>query len=173
LREQENQRRHRSTKVAAPGSVAIHKMIDGNEKQNFQTLMRLRDLLVEGAKPLVFWVGAGASRWCAYPGWDDLARHFHATFSRSERTYRKEIGLAHLTGGHYPALFSNCKKANETLYNSLLISAFPPVVRPSAVYENFLNHLSTFTPLQIITTNVDEALEQRLPACTIVPTDRF
>jgi hypothetical protein len=52
-------------------------MLDGNEKQNFYSLMRLRDVVVEGSKPLVFWLGAGTSRWCGYPSWDELGAQLH------------------------------------------------------------------------------------------------
>jgi hypothetical protein len=154
-------------------AVSPTQMLDGNEKQNFHTLMRLRDVMLERAKPLVFWVGAGASRWCNYPGWNDLAERFHATFARSEAKYRKAESAASLAASDFPAVFSFCKNANETLYNTNLVAAFPPVVKPTDVYDNFLRHLSAFDPLHIVTTNVDEALEQRLPNCSIVQRSDF
>src|ERR1700687_3113130 len=99
-------------------------MLDGNEKQNFYSLMRLRDVVVEGAKPLVFWVGAGASRWCGYPSWDQLAAQLHSKFSRSFVHYEKSIGAELIAKGDLPAVFSNCRKVNTALYHQTLVSSF-------------------------------------------------
>jgi SIR2-like domain len=147
-------------------------MLDGNEKQNFYTLMRLRDIVAEGSRPLVFWVGAGTSRWCGYPAWDDLAGQFHSLFSRSESKYEKSVGAEMLAKADLPGVFSCCRKANSTLYNRTLVSALLP--RPSTpVYDNFLHHLSSFQPLHALTTNVDEALEQHIPSAAIVQRSDF
>jgi hypothetical protein len=147
-------------------------MLDGNEKQNFYTLMRLRDLVVEGSRPLVFWVGAGSSRWCGYPAWDALAEQFHSLFSRSESRYEKSVTADLLARGDLPGVFSICRKANTALYNQALVSAFSPRAS-TPVYDNFLHLLSSFEPLQVLTTNVDEAIEQRISSAAIVQRSDF
>jgi hypothetical protein len=134
--------------------------------------MRLRDLVVEGSKPIVFWIGAGSSRWCGYPDWNSLAAQFHKIFSRSESKYEKPAASVLLAKNDLPAVFSFCRKANPALYHQTLVSAFSP--RPSTpVYDNFLQHLTSSHPLYVLTTNVDEALEQRIPAAAIVQRSDF
>src|SRR6266496_809770 len=147
-------------------------MLDGNEKQNFYSLMRLRDLVIEVAKPLVFWVGGGASRWCGYPSWEDLAAELHSSFSKYESRYDPSVGAQLLAKKELPAVFGRCRGANSTLYHQSLASALSP--RPSTpVYDNFLHLLSAIKPLHILTTNVDEALEQHIPSTTIVQRTDF
>ncbi|MBZ5540999.1 MAG: SIR2 family protein [Acidobacteriia bacterium] len=147
-------------------------MLDGNEKQNFYSLMRLRDVVVEGSKPIVLWVGAGTSRWCGYPSWDELAGQLHSIFSRSEANYEKSIGAELVAKGDLPAVLSNCRKANAALYHQLLVSALSP--RPTTpVYDHFLHILSSFKPLYVVTTNVDEVLEQHVPSAAIVQRSDF
>lgn len=147
-------------------------MLDGNEKQNFYSLMRLRDVVVEGPKPLVFWVGAGTSRWCGYPAWDELAGQLHSIFSRSEAHYEKSVGTELLAKGDLPPVFSLCREANASLYHKTLVSAFSP--RPTTpVYDHFLHLLSSFKPLHVLTTNVDEVLEQHLSSAAIVQRSDF
>jgi len=134
--------------------------------------MRLRDLVAEGSRPLVFWVGAGSSRWCGYPPWDALAGQFHSLFSRSESRYDKSVGADLLAKGDLPGVFSVSRKANSALYNQSLVSAFSPRAS-TPVYDNFLHHLSSFKPLHILTTNVDEALEQHISSAAIVQRSDF
>lgn len=147
-------------------------MLDGNEKQNFYSLMRLRDVVVEGSKPLVFWAGAGTSRWCEYPSWDELGAQLHSIFSRSESHYERSVGAELIAQGNLPGVFSNCRKANTALYHQTLVSRLAP--RPTTpVFDFFLHLLSSFKPLHVLTTNVDEALEQHIPSATIVQRSDF
>src|SRR5665213_1976219 len=129
--------------------------------------MRLRELVVDGAKHLVIWVGAGTSKWCGYPSWDELGKNLHSIFSRSEAAYDKQAGSSLLSKPDLPKLFSLCKGTNEALYFGVLAKAFYP--RPTTpVYDNFLKLISSLVPTYILTTNVDEALEQHIPSAAIV-----
>ncbi len=142
-------------------------MLDGDDKQNFYSLMRLRDLVVEGAKHLVIWVGAGTSKWCGYPSWSELGDELHSIFSRTEASYDKRLGSSLLAKPDLPKLFSLCKGTNEGLYFKSLAKAFYP--RPTTpVYDNFLKLISSLNPTYILTTNVDEILEQHIPSAAIV-----
>jgi len=77
-----------------------------------------------------------------------------------------------LAKGDLPELFSVCRKADSALYNRTLVSALSPQTS-TPVYDNFLHLLSSFKPLHILTTNVDEALEQHIPAAAIVQRSDF
>ncbi len=147
-------------------------MLDGDNKQNFYSLMQLRDLVVDGSRHLVIWVGAGTSRWCHYPSWDELARELHTLFSRSEASYDRTLGATLIANSDLPKLFSLCKNSDAALYHKTLASAFLP--RPTTpVYDNFLNLISSLRPMCVVTTNVDEALEQHIPTATIVQRSDF
>jgi hypothetical protein len=142
-------------------------MLDGDDKQNFYSLMRLRDVVSGGTKPIVFWVGAGASRWCGYPSWEDLAEQLHSTFSNRCVGYDRLAGAQLLSRKELPVLFGASRVIDSSLYNKTLTSTLSS--RPSTpVYDNFIQFLSAITPLYVLTTNVDEALEQHMPTATIV-----
>jgi hypothetical protein len=91
-------------------------MLDGDDKQTFYSLMRLRDVASSATKPFVLWIGAGASRWCGYPSWEDLGSQLHRLFSTREANYQKPLGEQLIAAGKLPAVFSLCKSVNSALY---------------------------------------------------------
>ena len=137
-------------------------MLDAKDTETIYAIRALRDIANEQTRPLVLWVGAGASRWCGYPGWEELANIFHSRFLKTERSYDKEQGLNCLSAKDFPAVFQLCKESNRDLYNLLLVNSFG-LARKTPVYERFIDLLNLVTPLQILTTNVDEVLEKSLP----------
>ena len=146
-------------------------VLDGNDNQTFYSLGRLRDIIVEGSKPLVFWVGAGASRWRGYPSWDGLAKLLHSRFSKAEPRYDRATG-SQLIDNDLPAVFSLCRNASSTLYYRLLAESFLPRL-DTPIYKSFLDALASNDPLYVLTTNVEEALEQHLASATIVQRSDF
>src|SRR5579871_1079969 len=112
-------------------------MLDGDEKQNFHYLRRLRDIVAQDSKPLVFWVGAGCSRWKGYSGWDKLAEEFHSVYAKQEPNYDKAKGSELLAKRELPSLFQELKSSNRTLYHRTLASSFQ-AKKNSPVYDNFI-----------------------------------
>ncbi|MET0466898.1 MAG: SIR2 family protein [Chitinophagaceae bacterium] len=142
-------------------------MLDANDIQTFYSLRELTDALVHKTKPLVFWIGAGASAWCNYPLWGELAEAFHSRFLKVERCYNKSTAIKLIESKSYPEFFKLCKDLNEQLFYRLLVESLKPK-RILPVYERFIETLSLITPLHILTTNVDELLENNIRAITIV-----
>jgi len=131
----------------------------------------LCDTLHESNKPLVFWLGAGVSKWCGYPLWGELADKLHSCFLKYEPTYDKQNAITLLKENNYPDFFDLCKTNNKKKYFSFLAKEFAPQ-KTTPVYERFVNILNEIKPLQIITTNVDEKLEASLTQIkTIQKTD--
>ncbi len=146
-------------------------MLDTQDTETIYAIRALREIANERSRPLILWIGAGASRWCGYPSWEGLADTLHSRFLKTEKGYEKDRALDRLSAKDFPAIFQLCKQANRNLYNLLLVNSFG-VPRKTPVYDRFLDLLSRITPLQILTTNVDEALEKNLPeAVTVQRTD--
>ena len=160
-----------STTEALAAKDILDAMLDGNDSQIFYSLGRLRDIVVEATKPLVFWVGAGASKWSGYPSWYEVASQLHSLFAKRESRYDRATG-SQLIGKDLPEVFSRCRSANSALYYQLLADSFLPR-KDTPIYRSFLDALSSNDPLYILTTNVDEALEQHLPNTTIVQRTDF
>jgi hypothetical protein len=136
-------------------------VLNANDEGTIPAIRALREVATEKAKPIVLWVGAGASRWCGYPGWGDLASSLHSKFLRNEGSYDRKGATSLIANKKYPELFQVCKKSNQQLYNSTLVEAFGrPLTSP--VYTRFISLAGGLNPVQIITTNVDEALEKGL-----------
>lgn len=119
------------------------------------------------SQPLVFWVGAGASAWCKYKLWGELASRLHQEFVRTEPAYDRDCGARLIQDRLYPRFFSLARATRVERYVALLKSEFAP--RPATPeYERFLRALGRFSPLRIVTTNFDECLERQLPHCTLI-----
>ncbi len=89
-------------------------------------------------KPLVIWVGAGASSWLGYERWEEVANRFHRSFARSTVGYQRADAAKALAKGDYPAVFQLCFIADPNQYRSLLVASFSPrPVKP--VYKRFLD----------------------------------
>lgn len=146
-------------------------MLDGNNPNNLRHIIQLRDLARGGKKPIVFWIGAGASKWCGYLLWDELADKIHSSFIKREPQYDRTLAGGYLNNPDFPALFDHCKRVNPRLYYSLLAENLAPRT-PTPVYKRFLDTLSRIGNAYILTTNVDETLEKQLSSIgTIQLTD--
>ena len=142
-------------------------MLDGNDRNTFHAIRTLRDLVREGNKPVVFWIGAGTSKWCGYPLWEELADSFHHRFLRREAAYDKVKGLQCIQSRDFPGLFQLCKQTNRHEYYSFLADSFAPR-ESTPVYRRFIELLSKIQPLFILSTNVDENLEKHLHAASTI-----
>lgn len=136
-------------------------MLDDGNVKTFYSLRKLCEAVANKTNPVLFWIGAGASRWCGVPKWDELARIVHSEFSRLEHPYDRRTAHDFITTGDFPSLFQQCRKTNSNRYFSSLVDAIG-VHGPSAVYLRFLDALRPIEPLNIITTNVDELLETNI-----------
>src|SRR2546425_514402 len=87
-------------------------------------------------KPLLVWVGAGASSWLGYERWEEVSQRFHSSFIKRASGYRRAEAYDALGKNDYPALFQMCFDADPQLYRSLLKNSFSPrQVKP--VYRRF------------------------------------
>jgi len=136
-------------------------MLNGKDKNTFHAMRLLCDTLRESNKPLVFWLGAGVSKWCGYPLWDELADKLHSCFLKYEPSYDTQKAITFLKSKQYPDFFDLCKTHNKKKYFSFLAKEFSPK-KTTPVYERFVNILNELKPIHIITTNVDEKLEASL-----------
>ena len=136
-------------------------MLDWSDNQTYYSIRELWDEVKQGKKALLFWIGAGASAWCGYPLWDELANRFHSEFLKYESQYVKDMALALIESRKYPDLFQMCKNTNEQRYNVLLRKSFQQRTT-TPVYQRFLDNLNAINPLRIVTTNIDDCLERNL-----------
>jgi hypothetical protein len=142
-------------------------MLDGNDTETFHSIRLFHDSLLNGNKPLVFWVGAGASAWGGFPLWAELAQAMNSRFVRHEHLFNKRYATDLIAAKRYPEFFNACKDSNEQIYHSVLAEMLKARTA-TPVYQRFIEALKPIKPLSIVTTNVDEALENSLPAITTV-----
>ena len=134
------------------------------------TVRAVHELLEETApsdRPLVFFVGAGASAWAGLPLWCDLAQKAHQTFVRSEKGYDASQGLALINEGDLPQFFSVLKRTAHKRYNRLL-KAELATRTPRPVYRRFIQAMTSVSPVRAVTTNADEMLEHSVPDAQVV-----
>lgn len=142
-------------------------MIDANNIETVHSIRELFDHIPDKSKHIVFWVGAGASSWCGYPRWPELAEIFHSQYVRYEPAYDAKTGLTLISTKKFPELFQACRDISAQRFYSLIVSSFP-AREPTPVYQRFANTLRGVSPSCIITTNVDELLEKQLPGVATV-----
>ena len=142
-------------------------MLDGNDKETLYAIRQLEELVATAAKPIALWVGAGASAWCDYPLWRDVAAAFDAQFAKFEPEYPRLGAHDALSAEDYPRVFQMCRDANLARYHTLLAETF--AARPvTALFRRFIDALKRISPLHVLTTNIDEQLEQNLPGVVTV-----
>lgn len=142
-------------------------MIDTSSEETNFALRTLWGETRSSTRPLVLWIGAGASRWCEYPSWPEFATHCHSDFNLNVKNYDRSIAANYLATSNYPAVFQCCADADPSRYRKLLVKGFGPR-SDSGVYKRFLNALAKINPLFILTTNVDESLEKNFAGLVTV-----
>jgi hypothetical protein len=144
-------------------------MFDSESADTFSAINEICSLAGNTAsKPIVFWIGAGGSSWANLPRWPDLADIVHREFDRKEPSYDKALAVSLLAAKDFPAFFSVCKSVSTARYHSLLVQHLARPL-PGPVHDRFIAALQTFKVTRVVTTNVDELLEQRLGVQSILP----
>lgn len=112
-------------------------------------------------KPVAIWIGAGASSWLGYERWSDLATNFHRHYLKAYSDYPRQDANIAIAAEQYPQVFQFCKDADSQTYNSMLANAFA-YRPPTPVHQRLIGAISPMEGCCVVTTNVDEALEQSL-----------
>lgn len=137
--------------------------------RTYDAVRKLWGLGRDGNKPLIVWVGAGASSWIGYERWAELAARFHRTFLITESRYERSEGAKALAQQDYPAVFQRCSDANPQRYYSLLSETLSPrVINPVYGRLSLLAALRQIEGVSILTTNIDEVLERSLSSFTLL-----
>jgi hypothetical protein len=145
-------------------------VLNASDPATFLSVRELKRSIQESKKPLVLWIGAGVSKWLGYPLWKELAHDLRREFFRYVDGFDKAEALKLIGENSLPHFFQYCRGLDRARYHRLLSSAFLP--RPeSALYQRFVEELGKITPLHILTTNIDEALEQRFPIAVFQRSD--
>ena len=142
-------------------------MFDAKDTQTLYSLRELQRIAAENVRPVVLWVGAGASKWLGYPLWNELAEKFHKEYAQYEKAYDLIDGWRLLSANDYPGFFSYCKTTDSQRYYRLLAKIFGARAI-SPVYRRFVSLLGQLNPLYLLTTNVDESLEKTLPQANTI-----
>ena len=141
-------------------------MLNADDPETVFAMRTLASVAAHGKRPIVFWVGAGASRWLGYPSWKDLCLQIRKKYYLVPGfDNRRAVEL--LNKQNYPAIFQMCRELDSGSYNRFIVDAFAPRTGRS-VYRKFVELLEAITPLFVVTTNVDEALEKNLSSLTTV-----
>lgn len=141
-------------------------MLNATDQETFLSIRELRRVIEEAAKPLVLWVGAGSSKWLGYFLWKELARSMRSEFRKFSVGFDDEQALTLIHENAFPAFFQQCRELDAPRYHRFLSNAFLPVP-DTPLYERFISSLGKIAPLHILTTNIDEALEQRFPGAAV------
>jgi hypothetical protein len=137
-------------------------MLNAEDSGTFLALRELTKSVRESKKPIVFWVGAGASKWLDYPLWKELALDLRREFFKYVSGFDNDEALRLIAATSFPRFFQQCRSLDRPRYFQFLSNAFLP--RPETpLYRRFAGSLASIVPLHILTTNVDEAIEQRFP----------
>ncbi len=145
-------------------------MLNGDDKKTFYALRVLRDVVDKDQRPIIIWIGAGASKWCGYPTWKETAQEFLKNFRRYEPSFDKNKAEMLFRDAQFPELFELFKGTNPQRYNREMVSTFG-ARSTTPVYMRFLNEVRAISPIKIITTNIDETLEHNLTANSVQRSD--
>ncbi len=141
-------------------------MLNATDQATFLSVRELRRSVQEAQKPLVYWIGAGTSKWLNYPLWKELARQLRREFSKFVEGYNNEQARKLIETNSFPAFFQRCRDLDQARYYRFLSNAFLPVPE-TALYTRFTEALGRTKPLHVLTTNIDEALERPFPGAGV------
>ena len=142
-------------------------MLNADDPKTVLALRLLKSTVEAHSRPLVLWIGAGASRWLGYPSWRDLALQLRKIFFRSVEKFDNERAIEVINKNNYSALFQMCRDLDSQTYYRFVTDSFGSRT-DSDLFRTFVGLLGKIDPLFILTTNVDEALESRMPLSTTV-----
>src|ERR1700738_2911140 len=147
-------------------------MLDGSDKETVHGLRLLTDTISRIDKPLMLWIGAGASAWCGYPLWRTLADILHSEFLKYEAKYDPSITNRAIQLEHFPDFFQICRDVNQQRYFVVLADSLKPR-ELTPVYRRLIDAVTAINPVHILTTNVDELLEKSLSGVSTVQRSDF
>ena len=142
-------------------------MLNAVNSESTRALRLLARLAATGTRPIVFWIGAGASRWLGYPSWKDISLQLRTAFHRQFPNFDNPRALKFIDKGDFPALFQLCRDLDSATYYRFIADGFLPKEQTD-VYKTFVRLLGRIRPPFVVTTNVDEALEASVPMCQAV-----
>jgi hypothetical protein len=141
-------------------------MIDSIDPQTVVSCRLLRRAVENRQTPIVLWIGAGASAWNGFPGWTELARLMRREFFQSHVEFDNDKALEFIDHD-LPAFFKLCKNLDSAHYFRYLVNCLGPR-STSILYRRLIDQIKNIKPAQILTTNVDETLEQSLGPIRVV-----
>jgi hypothetical protein len=133
-------------------------MLNADDPESVLALRQLATIAADAARPIVYWVGAGASRWLGYPSWREISRQLQKTFFKQVSGFDNSLATGLLNKEDYPAIFQMCRDLDSALYYRFMAEAFGPREQ-SDIYKAFVGLLGKLQHPFVLTTNVDEALE--------------
>jgi len=142
-------------------------MLDSKDKSTIYNINCLKDISLKKERNIVFWIGAGASKWRGYKLWGELASFMHSGYLKYEENYDKKVANELLNSCEYPKFFSYCKSISKQRYHTILSEELS-LKKTTPVYERFCQMLQEINPFYILTTNVDGCLESSLDGYELI-----
>ena len=147
-------------------------MLNATDQATFLAIRELKHSIQESKKPLVLWLGAGTGKWLDYPLWKEVARELRRDFFKYVAGFDNDEAAKLIDANSFPKLFQRCRDLDRARYYRFLSNAFLP--RPETpVYRRFADALGKMEPVHIVSTNIDEALEQRFPGVALFQRSDF
>jgi hypothetical protein len=147
-------------------------MLNADDPESVLAVRLLGNVVTSGTRPLVFWIGAGASRWLEYPSWKEVTLQIRKIFFQQVANFNKQRAVELLNKENFPAIFQMCRELEPATYNKFISDSFLPKEH-TVIYKTFVALLGRISPLFVLTTNVDEALESALPMCAVLQRTDF
>src|SRR5579859_2204920 len=98
-------------------------MLNATDQNTFLALRELKYSL-QLNKPLIIWVGAGASKWQGYDLWIDLAKNLRREFFQYVSCFDNDKALRLINANEFPLFFQLCRDLDQQRYYRFLSSAF-------------------------------------------------
>jgi hypothetical protein len=105
-------------------------MLNADDPGSVMSLRRLKEVASAGDRPLVFWVGAGSSRWLGYPGWKDLTLQLRKNFFQAVAGFDNQGAQGLISKEDFPAMFQMCRDLDSARYYRFVADAFVPPQAP-------------------------------------------
>jgi hypothetical protein len=141
-------------------------MLNATDPYTTFSLQRLKETIRQ-KRPVVFWIGAGASRWAGLPSWHDSAARMRRAFAKRVPDFPVDLATSQISSDAYPDFFQLCRDVDRKLFNAILHEQLgSPVV--GTLYTKFIERLRNIAPIQIVTTNIDLCLEQQLGPIDVI-----
>lgn len=121
----------------------------------------------QSSRPIVIWIGAGASANAGLPSWWILAERIHSEYKAMQSGYDSAQFSKSVDCGDFPGFFEYCRTTNSHRYNNLLVRNFTSI-KIGDVYLRMCSQLKAIRPLRIVTTNADELLETHVGCSNII-----